>query len=1153
MLGLYILITSLVLSSIVFFVKEKRTSAILTGVAIALNLFFLFRRGLFDEFFVANTIGSFGLTVNDLNLGFVITILAVTILTIPYSLRYMEERFHELGSGNWGLFFGLFSLFAVSMLYVVLSTNLLEIYVFLEIALVTSFLLILLYGYGDRRRISLLYFVWTHVGTVLLLASIIVIGLETGSMDVYSAYGVFRDYSSIGYSLVLFLLAVVGMMVKGAQAGVNVWLPYAHGEAPTPISVLLSPNMVGLGVFVSIIYFYLFPGLQFLAPIFIGWAVLTMIYGGINALAQRDFKRFLAYSSVSQMGYMLLGGSIAFFVGLTNSIASLPLGIIASILIYASHGLGKALLFMSAGASITEAHERDIDKLGGFYLTSPLHTTLSFIGLLNILGLPPTVGLVSEALLLFATGELVSKVGVPWFLVLAAFLFIAIGLSSAYATYLFKKVYAGKPKIEVSLDKAKEYSVPMFLIAVISVVLFFLPQLAVNSIGNFLTSLTGSNLLLPLTVFLPAIGSLVALVTTSKLSRDVRGAIVTVTIGISMVMAWLNLINSVELNRIFFVPSQYYLISGYLSFSSSLLQSILGVFVSTLSFFIGIYSVGYMREDNVLRRYWGFFGFFVSSMLAVVLSDNLLLFIAGWEGTSLASYGLISYWLDDNEKNVVGDPGRFVLNLEYLSKPTTSGIRAMIFTRVADVGLLMGLGYLLYLTSGSPYYGSTSLYNQVGVLPGVFQVLSLVASTPLGLGILILTFLGGLSKSAQFPFTQWLVTAMTGPTPVSALIHAATMVNLGAMLTFLTYPFLEFQANSSSIGNLILFFSFMAGISLFTALYTSFNALVSNEQKVVLANSTADQISLMILSSSLGGLLAIYQGNLIYLFTGIAIGIVQMIAHGVYKASLFMNAGSVIHYTENRYMGVFPKLYKRLKTVFILQLIAALNLANVPPLVGFWAHSYISSLTSFSSPLNLLYLFLEFLGAVYILRYVMKTFLWSSEGHEEAEGHVYPEMVISPAVLILASIGLGVSIPVIVSFLASHFIAASSLFSFDFVEFGLSMVGILIAVLVYVRPRDFSATGLKPFINFLYYGWYVYPALDKLGMSLYGGALGLYRRFEYGVIDMGLNVKLPGVLISTGNKYYKDIQTGLLRDYIGLYVGGFILLMVIVLIIIGVI
>ena len=516
MLGIYLLVASLVLSSLVFFIKDKKSSTTLTGIAIALNGYFLFRRGLFENFFVAKTIGSFGLTVTDLNFPFVITILAVTLLTIPYSLRYMEERFHELGSGNWGLFFGLYSLFSVSMLYTVLSTNLLEIYIFLEIALVTSFLLIMLYGYGDRRRISLLYFIWTHVGTVLLLASVIVIGLETGSMDVYSALNVFHDYSTVGYAVAIFLLAVIGMMVKGAQAGVNVWLPYAHGEAPTPISVLLSPNMVGLGVFVVILYFYMFPGMSFLAPIFVGWALLTMIYGGINALAQRDFKRFLAYSSVSQMGYMMLGAGVAFLMGLPLTLVSLPLGIIASALIYVSHGFGKALLFMSAGANITEAHERDIEKLGGLYQTSPLHTTLSFLGLLNILGLPPTVGLISEVLLLFATGELVQKVGISWFLVVVVALFIAIGLSSAYATYLFKKVYAGKPQNPVSLDKIAEYSVPMLILAGLSVVLFFFPQVSVESLVNFIQSVSGQDIYLPLIVFLPALGSLLALITTSK-------------------------------------------------------------------------------------------------------------------------------------------------------------------------------------------------------------------------------------------------------------------------------------------------------------------------------------------------------------------------------------------------------------------------------------------------------------------------------------------------------------------------------------------------------------------------------------------------------------------------------------------------------------
>ena len=1158
MIGFVMLAISLFLSSLVFFLKERRVSALVSGVAIGVNLYFILRRGLYDTFFVSNTIGSFGLTVNDLNFAFIVTILVVTLSTVPYSLRYMGEKFHEMGSANWGLYFGLYSLFSVSMLYAVLSTNLLEIYIFLELALITSFLLIMLYGYGDRRRISLLYFIWTHVGTVLLLASIIIIGLETGTMDIYSSFGVFRNYGTVTYAIALFVLAVLGMMVKGAQAGVNVWLPYAHGEAPTPISVLLSPNMVGLGVYVIMIYYYLFPAMSFLAPIFLGWAVITMIYGGLNALVQKDFKRFLAYSSVSQMGYMLLGASISFFLGLRGDLVQIPLGIVASILVYVSHGLGKALLFMSAGASITELHERDISKLGGLYLTSPTHTTLSFFGVLNILGLPPTVGLVSEALLLFSTGQLIQTVGLGWFSLLALGLFIAIGLSSAYATYLFKNVYAGRPKGETDLDKAKEYTLPMLSIAVVSVLLFLFPQAAVSSLNNFITVVTGHALLLPLIVLLPALGSLVTLATPSKLNQDVRGGILVGTLALSMLLSWLNLSQSLsQPSRLFFIPSYTYQLFTYFSFSSSLLQAILAVFVSTLSFFIGLYSVGYMKEDNVLRRYWGFFGFFVSSMLAVVLADNALLFISGWEGTSLASYGLISYWLDDNERNVVGDFGRRILGVEFLSKPTTSGIRAMVFTRVGDVGLLLGMGYLIYLTTGTQYFGSTLLYSG----HGVFGALPFMVSSPFGLAMLILFFLGGLSKSAQFPFTQWLVTAMTGPTPVSALIHAATMVNLGAMLTFLTYPYIFIQMNSlssdvfsASYGTtLIAFFSVMVGVTILTALFTSLNALVSNEQKVILANSTADQISLMILSSSLGGLLAIIDGNLIYLFSGIAIGLFQMVAHGIYKASLFMNAGSVIHYTENRYVGSTPWLYRKLWLVFVLQLIAALNLANVPPLIGFWAHSFISYLTSWNLSLDYLYLVLEFLGAIYIVRYVVKTFLWGSKGEEGEHGHgVHPLMYLSPLVLVLASVLMGVVSPSLVVFLSTHFFAKG--FQFDTTELILSVIGILIAFAVFLRGTDLGKVqALRPVIDFLYYGWYIYPLLDRLGVELYNGSWAVYRGFEHGVVDVGLNVKLPSALINGGTKFFKDVQTGLLRDYVGLYVVGLIILMVIALVIIGVI
>ncbi|BFH72620.1 proton-conducting transporter membrane subunit [Sulfurisphaera javensis] len=1126
-MSLLIFIISFLIVSLVFFVKDKKISAILSFLSIVVNVYFLFRYGLFYEFYVTNYIGNFGFTVNDLNYPFIVTILVVTLVTVYYSLRYMEKRFHELKYGNWGLYYGLYSLFAISMLYVVISTNLLELYIFLEISLITSFLLILLYGYGDRRRISLLYFIWTHVGTILTLSSIVILGLISGKMDIYSGFGEVYNYSTIPYASLVFLAGVIGMLVKGAQAGFNIWLPYAHGEAPTPISILLSPNMVGLGIFVIIEYYYLFPSFSYLAPIFIGWALITMIYGGINALAQRDFKRFLAYSSVSQMGYMLLGASIAFFMGLSSSTVDLPLGVIASVLIYSSHGFGKALLFMSAGAAITELEERDIEKLGGLYLVSPLHTTLSFIGILNIIGLPPTIGLVSEVLLLLSAGQLIPLIGEGFFILLVALLMIAIGMSSGYATYLFKKVYSGVKERKQSLDNINEYSIPMLLIAIASIIFFFFPQLLVHSFNNFIQYFTNTSFNLFFIVFLPAIGSLLSLII--PMNQDVRGSLVTILIGVSMGLAILNLINS--LHSSLFIPESGVTAFSYFTFSSSLLQAILGVFVSSLAFFISIYSIGYMKEDNVLRRYWGFFGFFVSSMLAVIYADNIILFLAGWEGTSLASYGLISYWLDDNERNVVGDFGRKVFGIEYLSKPTTSGIRAMIFTRIGDVGLITALGYLLYLTTMSDYSGITTIYS------GLFTTFNLLYKLPYAWVILLLMFLGGLGKSAQFPLTQWLLTAMTGPTPVSALIHAATMVNLGAILTFFVYPYLIYPSSQTT-----LFMSIMVGVSMFTAIYTSTSALASNEQKLILAYSTADQISLMILSSSIGGLLASIYSNSSYLYAGIIIGLIQMFAHGTYKASLFMNAGSVIHYTENRYVGVFKKLYTKLKSVFVLQLLAALNLASIPPLVGFWAHNLIGVLAA-NTPIFPLYVITEFLGGVYIIRYIVKAFLWGNGEEVHEEGHVHPLMVIAPAFLVLASIILGVIfLPILVPFFTSIGLS-SSYVTFDIPSLSLAIIGVIIALGIYLNGLDLGKyNSARPLINFLYYGWFINPAFDKFGIASYNFALGVYQKFEYGVIDLSLNYNLPQGLIKAGNNIFKRTETGILRDYIFMYLVGLIIL-----------
>lgn len=1146
MILLFIVVLSYIIGVISFFLKNKRYTSIMALLSISTNIGLLLREGVIENYFIGQYIGDFGFFINDLNLAFVITILAVTITSSLYSTRYMEERFRELGvKENWGAYYGLFSLFAISMIDVVISTNLIELYLFLEVSLVTSFLLILLYGYGNKRRISVMYFIWTHIGTVLLLASILTL-IFVGpyhSADIYNPQGAFVTYPAQGILEAVFIVAVFGMMIKAAMFLFNTWLPYAHGEAPTPISVLLSPNTVGLGVFVIILYFYLFPSMNFISPLFVGWAIITMIYGGIMATTQRDFKKFLAYSSVSQMGYMMLGASLAFQAGLSNQVYPLPLGILASVFFYASHGLGKAIMFMSAGASITEYKTRDIQELGGLFSSSPLYSTLSFLGLLNLLGLPPTIGVISEILLLLEAGKVGIVAGEGYFLGVLLGLFVAIGISSAYTTYLFKRVYGGEGKRH-SIDGVVDYILPMGILAVVSILLFLYPSILATSFDLYFQVLPTSSVLLPLIVILPAIASLISLLTPKTLNQDIRGAL------------------SVLLNFTAFGISLYLFLNGnsepafsfsYFTFSMSRLQGLLATVVSGLSSFISLYSIGYMKEDNVLRRYWGFFEFFVMSMLMVVIGGNIFTFLVGWEGTSLASYGLISYWLNDNRDSAVGVEGKRVFGVPTFSLPTVSGIRAMIFTRVGDVGLVIGLGALLLFSA------NTLLYVQGGLLQvGLQGLIHSPLTSDWWWLVFFVLLLGGLSKSAQFPFTQWLLTAMTGPTPVSALIHAATMVNLGAFITFFFFPYLSPYIGLSQTHLLALILTFLSG---FTILYTSVGGLVSNESKVVLAYSTADQISFMIFSSSLGLLLASQTGNPVYISYGIGAGIVQFIAHGIYKATLFMNAGSVIHYTGSRFLGSSRMLAREIPIIFLLQTVAALNLADFPYLLGYWGHQgvdYLSAQAGFDIVTDVA----AVLGTLYVLRLIIKTFLWPKTNHlqvqqdKEEEGHeghhIHPLMYVSPAILATVTVVLGVFYSAVINNVRSSIQLSTSFSDLYFLDpfvLFLFMIGLVMS-LPYTRGFQ-RPNSLQTLTDVLDAGWGLHLMWDFLGYSYPKFSTTLYSLFERNTLDRLFNEVIPDYAVRVGRFGFK-IQGGVIRNYVGAYaVGLFVLFFIVLLFLLG--
>lgn len=420
-------------------------------------------------------IGSFGFVVDQYSLPFVLGVLAVSILVALYSKPYMEKRFAELGGGSWSTYYSAYTLFAASMLGVALSSNMIEFYLFLEISLITSFLLIALYGYGERIRVAFLYFIWTHAGAFLFLVGSFIYGLSKGSFDyiIFSQSGIsypFNGSSGIvdqGLRIASFALILLGLLVKLPALGFHIWLPYAHAEAPTPVSALLSPNLVGLaGLGLYRILVILYPGEMIKYQwVLITWALLTIIYGGILALYQDDFKRLLAYSSISQMGYIFLGLS-----------TMTPAGVAGALLHYLSHAFGKASLFMSAGNIIVMGHGlRSISRMGGLARSMPLTAASSLTGFLTISGLPPTIGVVSKFFIIAGTAQLLFTlpgIGVGAVSAAVVAIIAGFGLTIAYSFIAMKRIYFGGSGILVPEDPEESrpgLGVTTMLVGVLSI------------------------------------------------------------------------------------------------------------------------------------------------------------------------------------------------------------------------------------------------------------------------------------------------------------------------------------------------------------------------------------------------------------------------------------------------------------------------------------------------------------------------------------------------------------------------------------------------------------------------------------------------------------------------------------------------------------
>ncbi len=454
--------------------------------------------------------GEFGFLLDGLASPFAIIIYVLSTIIALYSKPYMvaklKEQFEErqrkrtLPDGGTrstemiessalkkyvnnqiGVYFALYLVFAMGMLGTVLSTNLIQFYVFFEVMLIPVFFLIAFYGYGARRRIALMFFFWTHVGAVILLLGFLAIGLSIGSFDFVDI----RE-AEIPENIVWFaaIAIIIGLAVKLAAFLFHIWLPYAHGEAPTPISALLSPAMIGIGGYgLFRLIVTLMPEQYAEVSLWLGlWGLATMIYGGAMALMQDDLKRLFAYSSISQMGYLIFG------IGTFST-----LGLSGAEMMYVSHGIGKGILFLVAGAIILQVGTRSISKLGGLAAKMPITATCAVIGALTIMGVPPTSGFMGEWTLFYGALQTAIEQGSDLRMVMFGLGLVSTVLTMSYILWMLKRVFFGKLPENLSNVKEANWYItgPIMVLAGFTFVVGIYPDIFFNQIIPYMSGVMG--------------------------------------------------------------------------------------------------------------------------------------------------------------------------------------------------------------------------------------------------------------------------------------------------------------------------------------------------------------------------------------------------------------------------------------------------------------------------------------------------------------------------------------------------------------------------------------------------------------------------------------------------------------------------------------
>jgi NADH-quinone oxidoreductase subunit L len=614
------------------------------------------------------------------------------------------------------------------------------------------------------------------------------------------------------------------------------------------------------------------------------------------------------------------------------------------------------------------------------------------------------------------------------------------------------------------------------------------------------------NSLVLLLLLTPFVGFLFNIFFGKKVGKSISGAIGTIAVAVSFVMSIYFFMQLNTTGKPIEVKLFDWIQIGKLKVDFGILLDQLSLlwllFVTGIGSLIHLYSISYMHDDENMHKFFAYLNLFVFFMITLVVSSNLLVMFIGWEGVGLCSYLLIGFWHKNQDYN-------------------DAAKKAFIMNRIGDLGFLIGIFILAFALNTLDFVKLSNLMSPTVVIPSAGWTLISVAALCL--------FIGACGKSAQLPLYTWLPDAMAGPTPVSALIHAATMVTAGIfMITRMNFLF----NLTPEVQNII------AIVGAITALVAASIGLLQNDIKKVLAYSTVSQLGLMFLALGLGA----YN-----------VAVFHVITHAFFKACLFLGSGSVIHALHGEQdMRKMGGLRKAMPITFATMLISTLAIAGIFPFAGFWSKDEILMVAfEHNKALWIVGSIASIMTAFYMFRLMYLTFFRDFRGTEEQKHHLHesPSLITLPLVILAALATVGGLINLPGSNWLNHFLEPiltgkheeHALGSQEYMLMGIALTGAIIGIAwaysKYIKQRfvpkqDSEITGFSKTIYNKYYVDEVYTSLIVKPINALSNFFRTTLEPALGSVVYGFGTAVNGL----GNQG-KKLQTG----SIGLYLFAFVI------------